>query len=235
MYLAVLFGISSLGIFALFLFVGPLGTFEFGLSDSGVLWFDATLSLLFFVQHSLMVRQSFRQKTSKYISAEFDKAFYAIVSGIVLLCVVMLWQESSWYITKATGIYKYVLRLLYFLSIAGVLWASVAFRFFDPFGRRNILNHFEHREPRQTPFVAQGPYRYVRHPLYFFALLMIWVYPDLTADRLLFNCAWTIWIVIGTVLEERDLVGEFGEQYQEYQQRTPMLIPYPNRAKYIKK
>jgi len=147
----------------------------------------------------------------------------------------MLWQESSWYITKATGIYKYVLRLLYFLSIAGVLWASVAFRFFDPFGRKNILNHLENREPKQTPFVAQGPYRYVRHPLYFFALLMIWAYPDLTADRLLFNCAWTIWIVIGTVLEERDLVDEFGEQYQKYQQQTPMLVPNPNLVKYIKK
>ena len=226
MYSAVLLGISSLGIFALFLYVGPLGIFELGLSDFGVLWFDAVLSLLFFVQHSLMVRQSFRQKTRKYISSEFDQAFYALASGAVLLCVVILWQESAWYIAKITGIYEYLLRLLYFLSIAGALWAVGAFRFFDPFGRKNILNHLENREPKQTPFVAQGPYRFVRHPLYFFALLMIWAYPDLTADRLLFNCVWTIWIIIGTVFEERDLTREFGERYREYQKTTPMLIPY---------
>lgn len=234
MYSAVLFGISSLGIFALFLFAGPLSLFELGLSDSGVLWFDATLSLLFFVQHSLMVRQSFRRKTSKFISSEFDKAFYALASGAVLLCVVILWQESTWYIAKITGIYEYLLRLLYFLSIAGVLWASVAFRLFDPFGRKNILNHLKDRKPEQTPFVAHGPYRFVRHPLYFFVLIMIWTYPDLTADRLLFNCAWTIWIVIGTVLEERDLVDEFGGRYQEYQKKTPMLIPYRIPIKYAR-
>ena len=33
--------------------------------------------------------------------------------------------------------------------------------------------------------VVRGPYRWVRHPLYLTTLLMIWSYPDLTADRLL--------------------------------------------------
>jgi len=34
-----------------------------------------------------------------------------------------------------------------------------------------------------------------------------------------------VWIVIGTVLEERDLVAEFGESYREYQSAVPMLVP----------
>jgi protein-S-isoprenylcysteine O-methyltransferase Ste14 len=74
-------------------------------------------------------------------------------------------------------------------------------------------------------FVVKGPYRWVRHPLYLFMTLMIWSCPDLTADRLLFNGLWTVWIVIGSILEERDLVLEFGDVYREYQQTVPMFIP----------
>ncbi|MEJ2718947.1 MAG: hypothetical protein P8182_17760 [Deltaproteobacteria bacterium] len=66
----------------------------------------------------------------------------------------------------------------------------------------------------------------MRHPLYFACILLIWSSPDLTADRLLFNILWTVWIVIGTVLEERDLVASFGEAYRDYQRNVPMLIPY---------
>jgi protein-S-isoprenylcysteine O-methyltransferase Ste14 len=54
---------------------------------------------------------------------------------------------------------------------------------------------------------------------------MIWSCPDLTADRLLFNLLWTAWIVVGTLLEERDLVAQFGEEYRVYQTEAPMLIP----------
>jgi len=56
--------------------------------------------------------------------------------------------------------------------------------------------------------------------------MAIWVYPDLIADQLVFNVLWTIWIISGTLLEEKDLIREFGEKYLNYQQKVPMLIPY---------
>ena len=65
----------------------------------------------------------------------------------------------------------------------------------------------------------------MRHPLYFLNLAAIWAYPDLTADRLVFNVLWTIWIVAGTLLEEKDLIREFGNKYLDYQRDVPMLIP----------
>jgi protein-S-isoprenylcysteine O-methyltransferase Ste14 len=75
--------------------------------------------------------------------------------------------------------------------------------------------------------VARGPYRYARHPLYLFMLLLIWSTPRFSTDQLLFNVLWTAWIIVGTKLEERDLLADFGQTYRQYQASVPMLIPSP--------
>ena len=71
----------------------------------------------------------------------------------------------------------------------------------------------------------RGPYRYVRHPLYFFVLLAIWSVPLLTTDILLSNILFTAWIIVSTRWEERDLVVQFGDAYRRYQADIPMLFP----------
>ena len=68
--------------------------------------------------------------------------------------------------------------------------------------------------------------KYMKKAFHLFSLLFIWSCPDLTADRLLFNILFTSWIIIGILLEERDLVSDFGEEYLDYKRRVPMLIPY---------
>jgi len=42
----------------------------------------------------------------------------------------------------------------------------------------------------------------------------------------LFAGGMTAYILVGIRLEERDLVGHFGDVYREYRKRVPMLIPW---------
>ena len=118
-----------------------------------------------------------------------------------------------------------------FLAIVGLVWGLSALGSFDVFGIDRIVAHMRAKQLAKLPFVVRGPYRWVRHPLYFFMLLLIWSCPVLTADRLLFNILWTVWVVIGTRLEERDLTAEFGVAYTDYQNKVPMLIPWRLPAK----
>jgi protein-S-isoprenylcysteine O-methyltransferase Ste14 len=123
------------------------------------------------------------------------------------------------------------MRAPFILAILGFRWSVQSLEKFDGFGIGPLLHLRRGTTPRQAkPFSVKGPYRYVRHPQYFCALLMIWSCPDLTTDRLLFNALWTAYIVIGAVFEERDLTATFGEQYRAYQSKVPMLIPYRFRA-----
>ncbi|MGB5627397.1 MAG: isoprenylcysteine carboxylmethyltransferase family protein, partial [Woeseiaceae bacterium] len=116
-------------------------------------------------------------------------------------------------------------RMIFLLALAVGIWGGLSLKGFDSFGLRPIRYRFRAKPSPPSVLVVQGAYRWVRHPLYLVILLMIWSYPVLTIDRLLFNMLWTIWIVIGAVLEERDLTAEFGDDYREYQRNVPMLLP----------
>jgi methanethiol S-methyltransferase len=58
-------------------------------------------------------------------------------------------------------------------------------------------------------------------------LLLIWSTPRFSTDQLLFNVLWTAWIIVGTKLEERDLLADFGPAYRQFQAAVPMLLPSP--------
>jgi protein-S-isoprenylcysteine O-methyltransferase Ste14 len=208
-----------------FLFAGSLNLVNLGLDESGVLWLDVGLCLLFFIQHSGMVRRPVRQWLAPFIPEEYGSALYAIASGVVLLIVIVFWQESAQTVLAPRGLFQWPFRALYVLPFVGFVWGTRALGSFDPFGFNPIFHRLRGTYPRPMPFIVRGPYSWVRHPLYLFMVLIIWSCPELTTDRLLFNVLWTAWIVAGLYLEERDLIVEYGDTYREYRRRVPMIIP----------
>lgn len=73
--------------------------------------------------------------------------------------------------------------------------------------------------------VTRGTYAYMRHPLYFFSLLLIWFLPIMTWGTFLFNVLATIYFWAGSILEERRLISTFGEDYRRYQLQVPRILP----------
>lgn len=73
--------------------------------------------------------------------------------------------------------------------------------------------------------VTSGLYRYVRHPIYSFSLLALWVMPYVTWNILALMVGLTLYTLIGMQFEERRLEAEFGEAYRAYRKRTPALLP----------
>lgn len=224
--LAGLIGGGSLLVFGAFLIVGPFTVIRFDVPETqGLLW-DGLLSMLFFVQHSGMVRRSFRDRLSLTIPRHYYPAVYAIASGTALAAVVILWQTSATLLFEIQGPLRWLPRAISMLAIAGSMWGLWALRTLDALGQDSITSRLGGKQQRPADFVVRGPYVWVRHPLYFFTLVLIWSTPDMTADRLLFNLLWTSWIVVGAHLEETDLVAEFGERYRRFQETVPMLLPW---------
>jgi methanethiol S-methyltransferase len=64
----------------------------------------------------------------------------------------------------------------------------------------------------------------VRHPFYAAIFPLIWS-ANLDVTFLIVNCILSIYVIIGTLLEEQKLVQEFGDEYSAYQESVSMLFP----------
>jgi protein-S-isoprenylcysteine O-methyltransferase Ste14 len=107
------------------------------------------------------------------------------------------------------------------------LWRVDLARFI---GLRQLLRFFAgEAEPRDPPVLrTDGMHGWVRHPLYFFSLVMTWLLPTMTPNLLALNIGITVYFWIGAIFEERKLVREFGEAYRAHQRRVPRLFPAPS-------
>lgn len=210
-------GGGSLLLFGYFLLFGPLGLVALGLSAWAALAFDAALSIVFFLQHSVMVRAFVGRRLGRYRGA-----VYAIVSGLVLTGVVLLWQPAGDPLLALHGVPRVALRVAFFAPLALAAWAALSIRGFDPFG---VLPLVKGRTVEPAPLSARGPYGLVRQPMYLAVLVMLWAHPVWTADRLLLAGLWSAWTIVGAVLEERDLVAAHGDAYRDYQRRVRMFLP----------
>jgi len=80
-------------------------------------------------------------------------------------------------------------------------------------------------EEKSGALVTRGLYRVVRHPLYTFSLLFIWLTSTVSQNSLTVYIGATLYVLVGIYFEERKLLCEFGDDYARYKQNTPMLVP----------
>ncbi len=225
MVAATFFAGASLSLLGLFLLFGPIRVVDLGLSTVGALVLDGVLCLMFCLQHSGMVRKSFHRRLKAIVPESCHGAVYAIASGVVLLALLVFWQPTDATLFSVHGPFRWLFRCATLGAILGFAWGMRTLDSLDAFGIRPVKAALQGKTVKPASLSLGGPYRWVRHPLYAFVVVLLWSYPDLTADRLLLNVLWTIWVYIGAVFEERDLVSAFGESYRTYQRQVPMFLP----------
>ncbi len=225
--LAWTFGVGSLLALVFFLWTGGLRAIPLQLGSDAVLIWDGGLCLLFFLQHSVLIRRSVRSSLHKWVPDHCYGVVYTITSGIALLALVLLWQNSRavLYVLHRPGVI--IVRALMLLALGGFFWGIRSLQTFDAFGIDALLAHARGNRTAAVSLTVVGPYRLVRHPFYAFALVAIWATPVLSPDRLLFNLLFSGWIILGATLEERDLLNQFGETYAQYRREVPMFVPRP--------
>lgn len=224
-FAAGILGPASLLIFAVFLWTGPFGVVHLHLTEGMTLVWDVALCCLFFLQHSAMVRRSFQTRWQRWAPACWHGVTYTITSAGALFLLAGMWQPSSTEFYVAEGNGRRLCGAILLLCLSGVLWGIRSLGNFDAFGIQALLAAIRRSSMVPPVLTVQGPYRFVRHPFYALGIVALWAAPVLSLDRAALNVLFTVWIVAGTMLEERDLVSDFGDAYRSYQRAVPMLIP----------
>jgi protein-S-isoprenylcysteine O-methyltransferase Ste14 len=94
------------------------------------------------------------------------------------------------------------------------------------FGIRQIMNFGKIKKINPSEELKKnGLLGITRHPMYFALIIYLWCQTFGILD-IIVNTILTIYVVIGTFLEEKKLVLDFGDAYVKYQREVPMLIPF---------
>lgn len=107
------------------------------------------------------------------------------------------------------------------LVVIGFLWSSRAYDMRDFLGLPATT-------PSRPRFGLSPLHRFVRHPWYFLGLVWLWT-RDMDSARLVAAVIVSVYLWLGSRLEEGKLEDELGRVYAEYRRRVPGLLPRPWR------
>ncbi|MCP3475263.1 isoprenylcysteine carboxylmethyltransferase family protein [Bradyrhizobium sp. CCGUVB1N3] len=189
------------------------------------------LMALFAVQHSVMARQQFKAWWTQFVPKHVERSTYVLLASLSLLLLFWQWRPLPAIIWDVQD--PDVAATIVTLSFAGwvlVFTSTFLINHFELFGLQQVTQRLVDKQASPPRFRTPLFYKFVRHPLYLGFIIAIWAAPTMTVGHLLFASVITLYILLGIMLEERDLVALFGDEYRQYKQRVSMLIPWRRSA-----
>lgn len=214
------------------LFPTTLDTGTTNLPLGGAILIDLLLIALFGIQHSVMARQSFKEKWTKIVPPALERSTFVLFTSIILIVMFLFWQPMNLVLWN----FSQTITGSVFLSLSVLGWVlllitTFLINHFDLFGLRQVYLYARNKKVGHISFRTPGFYNIIRHPIYFSFLLAFWFAPIMTLAHLVFNIGMTVYIFIGIYHEEKDLVKLFGERYEDYRLQVPKIIPFSGSGK----
>jgi methanethiol S-methyltransferase len=190
---------------------------------------DVLLLTLFGLQHSGMARPRFKAFVTRQVPEALERTVYIVMASLAVWVLCLGWQPLPRRIWLADGVVGAVLDAGFWLGVMLVYAATLLLNHFHLLGLSQAYRRYVTRTPDATSdrLQVRGPYRLVRHPLMTGLLLCFWCGSTFTTGRLLWAAGLTGYVLLGTFLEERDLVARFGAAYRAYAARVPAFFPSP--------
>jgi methanethiol S-methyltransferase len=235
--LAFLYGLASYLVF-FFTFLYAIGfvsgfvvpkTIDSGTAGSMTEAFIVNLLLmsLFAVQHSVMARRQFKRWWTQYVPKSVERSTYVLFASLALVLLFWQWRPMPGVVWQVTD--PQIATAIMGLSFVGwflVLTSTFLINHFELFGLHQVVNNLAGRGMKPPTFKTPVLYKIVRHPIYLGFIIAFWAAPVMTVGHLLFAAVTTAYIFAGILLEERDLVELFGDEYRRYRERVAMLVPF---------
>jgi protein-S-isoprenylcysteine O-methyltransferase Ste14 len=191
-----------------------------------------TLTLLVIawcILHSAMISISVTEYVKKILRSNYR--FYRLSFNLIAILTLIPVVVAA-YSVKTPAIFQWE----GYMRIGQVLLLGLAVWFFIRGGR-----HYDIRQMIGIKQISDGTadmaitetgeldtsgvLGMTRHPWYLATMIIIWA-RQMDVSAIIVNVIFTAYLIVGTYLEEKKLVREFGENYRNYQKKVPMLIPY---------
>ncbi len=175
---------------------------------------DIAVFTVFALHHSFFARTGFKGWIGRVAPPALERSIYVWIASVLFIVTCALWQPVpgiAWNVTSPAGRAVMVL-----LQLAGMVVAVLGARRLDVWDLSGIRQVWSSAPANRRVMLKSGLYGWVRHPIYFAWIIVVWMPPTMTGTRLLFAAVSTLYLALAVPFEERDLVRTFGESYDAY-------------------
>ncbi len=194
----------------------------------------SVLWIIFCALHSVLISIPVTEFMKERLKNKyrFYRLLYNLFSFATFIPVMLYtWSISGEYFFEWGGYLKILRFAMIISAIILIIFSLKEYDWLQFIGLRQILNDRAHCTMNSSGSINDsGVLGIMRHPLYTSVFLLLWA-GKLNLTLLIVNIILSIYLVIGTKLEEQKLVAEFGSDYLEYKKRVSMYFP----AKWIYK
>jgi protein-S-isoprenylcysteine O-methyltransferase Ste14 len=162
-------------------------------------------------------------------------AFYRIGYNVfALVGLYFIWDlapHPALQIYKLPQPYEYLVLIPQLLSLIGMIWCFkyISFKEFIGLNQidRYLKNEYSETELDENYTLRiEGPYKFSRHPIYFFSIMFLMFRVEMNLFYLTMFMSFTAYFYIGSYYEEKKMVRLFGDDFKNYQKKVPRIFPY---------
>ena len=207
--------------------------------------FDVAIIILLFgifgYIHSLLASEKVKIQFKKMFGEliAFYRILYNIFTIFSLYIIYLLSPKPHLVIYDLQNPYDLIILIPQFLSLVAIIWVFKYICFKEFLGLDQIIRYTEKRYTTELDeeftLRIEGPYRYSRHPIYFFSITFLLFRPTMDLFYLTFFLCMVAYFYIGSYYEEKKLVRQFGEVYSSYKKEVPRIIPFKLLKPYTQK
>jgi methanethiol S-methyltransferase len=191
---------------------------------------DAAWLTLFGLQHSIMARSGFKRLWLSLVPAPIERSVFVLVSCTVVGGLLWHFEPMEWVVWAAHGAVAMAIRVLFAIAAVATIVTIVVLGGWEYVGLEQAWSFARGCPPPPASLRRAGVHAWVRHPMLLSVLVVFWITPSMTVGHLLLAGGLTLYGVVGSIFEEKDLVAVYGDAYRGYQRQVPMLIPRPPRV-----
>ena len=187
----------------------------------GLLWFS------FGFLHSILARENVKSILAPFFGKTYRLSynlFSVFHIGLIYFIGLLIFRDP--YSFQYNHFFDF---FLYSVQIIGVVALILALRTYNLGFFSGMKQLSGGNEATEVKLTFSFYHHFVRHPLYTASFLILW--GNVRSDFDLMNAMYgSVYLIIGTFFEERQLVRTFGHPYQEYRKRVPVFIPYKGKC-----
>ena len=213
--------VASLSYF-LFTYAVTFGEIVTGTVSAWAIAGDVALFSVFALHHSLFARERVRALVARAVSPRRERSVYVWIASLMLIAVCALWQPIPGAAWQVDGPIRWLFPVAQLTGVWLTVRSAAVIDIWELSGVRQAAGG-----PAGRPeFKTDGPYGWVRHPIYLGWLLLVFPVATMTMTRLLFAVISSAYIVAAIPFEERSLRRASGGSYDDYIKAVPWkLIP----------